>query len=224
MFHWATALYIGYTGYKICIESVKIKSQSNEDKLIHTFHNEGWITMIESAGPLILALWVVAIILGIATNFLKLRDNLINWYRKNSKRIVQKNIHYSSTSIKILNFSHPITYLQKEKIETIIQKSINEVIELPTQLDESCSFRPQLCDLISKAKISSESLQNGEYIINLPGFSPAAAVLISELHGRMGHFPTVIRLKKVEGTTPPVYDVEEIMDLQAVRDEARKCR
>jgi len=40
----------------------------------------------------------------------------------------------------------------------------------------------------------------------------------------MGHFPTVIRLKKVEGSTPPVYDVEEIMDLQAVRDEARKCR
>ena len=123
-----------------------------------------------------------------------------------------------------MNSSHPTTHTQKEKIENILQKPIKEIIELPTQLDESYSFQPQLCDIVNQAKISSESLQQGEYIINLPGFAPAAAVLISELHGRMGHFPTVIRLKKVEGSTPPVYDVKEIMDLQAVRDEARKCR
>ena len=180
--------------------------------------------MIETAGPIILGLWVIAMILGIANNSFKLRDKLLNWYRKKTKRIVQKRIFYNPSSIKILNFSHPITYIQKEKIENIIQKPIKEIIELQTQLDESSSFRPQLCDLVNQAKISSESLQQGEYIVNLPGFSPAAAVLISELHGRMGHFPTVIRLKKVEGSTPPVYYVEEIMDLQAVRDEARKCR
>lgn len=180
--------------------------------------------MIESAGPIIIALWVVAIILGITTNFLKLRDHLFNWYRKKTKRILPSKMVNNDPSIKILNFSHPITHAQKEKIEKILQKPIEEIIELHTQLDESSSFQPQLCDIVNRAKISSESLQQGEYIVNLPGFAPAAAVLISELHGRMGHFPTVIRLKKVEGSTPPVYDVEEIMDLQAVRDEARKCR
>ncbi|MCD4808878.1 MAG: hypothetical protein K8R17_03160 [Methanosarcinales archaeon] len=180
--------------------------------------------MIENAGPIIIALWVVAIILGITTNFLKIRDHLINWYKKKAKRIVPSKMVNKESSINILNFSHPITHTQKEKIENILQKPIKEIIELPTQLDESFSFQPQLCDIINQAKISSESLQQGEYIVNLPGFAPAAAVLISELHGRMGHFPTVIRLKKVEGSTPPVYDVEEIMDLQAVRDEARTCR
>jgi hypothetical protein len=62
-------------------------------------------------------------------------------------------------------------------------------------MDESQAFRPQVCNIISNAKISSESLQRGEYIVNLPGFAPAAAVLIAELHGRMGHFSTIIRMK-----------------------------
>lgn len=53
---------------------------------------------------------------------------------------------------------------------------------------------------ISAAKISSGSLLRGEYIINLPGFAPSAAVLIAELH------------------------VEEIINLQAIRDEGRTCR
>jgi hypothetical protein len=55
-------------------------------------------------------------------------------------------------------------------------------------------------NLISAAKISSGSLLRGEYNIYLPGFAPAAAVFIAELH------------------------VEEIINLQAIRDEGRICR
>src|SRR3989304_3974832 len=127
----------------------------------------------------------------------------------------------SDSSIKILNFHHPLTKEQIKKIEKMLNKPIAEIVPLNIHLDEARSFRPQFCDLIASSKITSESLQHGEYIINLPGYAPAAAVLISELHGRMGHFPTVIRLKKVEGILPPVFDVEEIMNLQAIRDEAR---
>jgi len=58
----------------------------------------------------------------------------------------------------------------------------------------------------------------------LPGFAPASAVLIAELHGRMGHFPTVIRMKKVDASLPPAFNVEEIINLQAIRDEGRVCR
>lgn len=103
--------------------------------------------MIESAGPIIIALWVVAIILGITTNFLKIRDHLINWYRKKAKRIVPSKRVNNELSIKMLNFSHPITHAQKEKIENILQKPIKEIIELPTQLDESCSFQPNYATL-----------------------------------------------------------------------------
>jgi hypothetical protein len=178
--------------------------------------------MFDNFNPLFIALWALAIILGITIHILNLHERLIKWYRKRTKKI--KISEFSSSSIKILNFSHPITDVQRIKIEELIGKSIAEIMELQTQLDEDISFQSQLCDIMSKAKISSEGLQKGEYIINLPGFASAAAVLLAELHGRMGHFPTVIRLKRVKGSLPPVFDVEEVVNLQAIRDDSRKCR
>ena len=179
--------------------------------------------MIENLGTIFIAIWVIAIILGIATNTLKLRDTLLNWYRSKKPKI--KRVEFNKdASIKILNFSHPITETQKENIQELLGKSIAEIIDIQTQLDESRSFHLQICDLIIKANIKPEGLQNGQYMVNLPGFAPAAAVVLGELHGRMGHFPTIIRMKKIEGSIPPVYNVEEIIDLQAVRDKARKCR
>lgn len=180
--------------------------------------------MIENVSPVIIAIWVIGIILAIAANYLKLHHHFLNWYRLKIQKIKRTDFITKDTSIKILNFHHPITDMQRAKIQEQLNRPVADIIDLYTQLDESRSFQLQLCDLIDKAKISSESLQRGEYIINLPGFAPAAAVLISELHGRMGHFPTIIRMKKVEGITPPVFDVEEIVNLQAIRDEARKHR
>jgi len=56
-------------------------------------------------------------------------------------------------------------------------------------------------------------------IINLPGYAPASVVLIAELHGRMGHFPTIIRLKRVKGSLPHVFDVKEVVNLQVTIDK-----
>ena len=181
--------------------------------------------MIENAGSILIALWGIAIILGIATNTLKLRDRLFNWYKLYKKpRIIRKDYCNKTSSIKLLNFSHPITDAQKDKIENLLQKQVVEIIDLTIQLEESYSFQIQICELFDSAKIPSENLQKGEYIINLPGYAPAVAVLLAELHGRMGQFPTVIRMKKVIGSTPQIFYVEEIMNLQAIRDDARKCR
>lgn len=167
---------------------------------------------------------LIAFTLAIATNFLNLRDRFFKWYRTKIRKYQPINSQKSEKLIKILNFGHPLTKEQIEKIQQLLNVPVDDVIQIPTTMDESQAFRPQLCDLISAAKISSESLQRGEYIINLPGFAPASAVLIAELHGRMGHFPTIIRLKKVEGSLPPSFNVEEIINLQAIRDEGRGCR
>jgi hypothetical protein len=40
----------------------------------------------------------------------------------------------------------------------------------------------------------------------------------------MGYFPPVVRLRPVAGSLPPRYEVAEILNLQAIRDEARKRR
>jgi len=51
-----------------------------------------------------------------------------------------------------------------------------------------------------------------------------AVTLLAYLHGLMGYFPAVIRLRPVEGSTPPQYEVAEVINLQAVREEARCAR
>ena len=50
------------------------------------------------------------------------------------------------------------------------------------------------------------------------------ALLLAALHGRMGYFPPVIRLRPDAGSLPPRYEVVEILNLQAVRDAARQER
>jgi len=47
---------------------------------------------------------------------------------------------------------------------------------------------------------------------------------MAELHGRMGYFPPLLRLKPVAGSVPPRFEVAEILDLQTARDEARRKR
>ena len=61
-------------------------------------------------------------------------------------------------------------------------------------------------------------------LANLPGYAPAAAAVLAELHGRMGHFPAIIRLRPIVGTTPTRYEVAEIADLRELRDAARAER
>lgn len=56
------------------------------------------------------------------------------------------------------------------------------------------------------------------------GLNFSAVVLTAELHGRMGYFPAVLRLKPVPGSVPPRFEVAEILNLQAVRSEARARR
>jgi hypothetical protein len=61
-------------------------------------------------------------------------------------------------------------------------------------------------------------------IINPPGYAPATAALLAELHGRSGYFPAILRLRPVVDTTPTVYEVAEIVNLQVVREQARTRR
>jgi len=49
-------------------------------------------------------------------------------------------------------------------------------------------------------------------------------VLLAELHGRMGYFPPIVRLRPVPNALPPRFEVAEIINLQAVREAARTRR
>jgi hypothetical protein len=122
-----------------------------------------------------------------------------------------------------LNFSHPLTASQLAAISQISGAQIERVIEIKTQLDPALPFAEQARALVEAVGLSSEEWQTKSLLINLPSFSPVAALVLAELHGRMGYFPAIIRLRPVGGAAQ-AYEVAEIINLQAVRDEARRAR
>ncbi|HID61242.1 MAG TPA: hypothetical protein EYP49_00630 [Anaerolineae bacterium] len=95
--------------------------------------------------------------------------------------------------------------------------------EMP-QFDHEQPFTGQVRALADRVGLSPEEWQTTLLLVNPPGYAPAAATLLAELHGRIGHFPAVLRLRPVEGSVPTRYEVAEVINLQQVRDKARTRR
>ena len=124
----------------------------------------------------------------------------------------------------ILNFSHPLTPEQQAQIETLAApESVEEIRTIPIQIDQSEPLEPQITAIVDSVALTSEEWQTRPLLINPPGFAPAAFVLLAELHGRIGHFPTLIRLRPKSGPVT-TYEVAEILNLQAIREQARLRR
>ena len=108
------------------------------------------------------------------------------------------------------------------QIAVLTGQPIDEVKQVSTQLDVEAPFGPQIVALADRVGLSPEEWQTSSIIIVPPGMSPAAVLLLAELHGRMGYFPPCVRLRS-EGV-PPRFVPAEILDLQKQRQEARTRR
>lgn len=124
----------------------------------------------------------------------------------------------------LLNFAHPLTPEQLAQVENLSGQVIEKVINLAVQFDSQEPFLSQLRRLMEDLPLSSEGLQTASLVINPPSLNFITALVLAELHGRMGYFPPVIRLRPVPDSLPPRYEVAEILNLQSVRDAARKTR
>lgn len=124
----------------------------------------------------------------------------------------------------VINFSHPITSQQHAAIEQFVGAPLECVIDVVTQFDAGHPFAEQTQALIASIGLSSAEWQTLPLFINLPSHNVIAALVLAELHGRMGYFPAVIRLRPVAEITPPQFEVAEILNLQTVRDRARQAR
>ncbi len=122
-----------------------------------------------------------------------------------------------------LNFSHPLTPEQRAQIEALANTSIEEVRTIPVQIDQGEPLEPQITAIVDAVGLSSEEWQTRPLLINPPGYAPAAFVLLAELHGRIGHFPSLIRLRPKPGPVTS-YEVAELLNLQTIREAARKRR
>jgi hypothetical protein len=123
----------------------------------------------------------------------------------------------------ILNFTHPLTPDQRAQIEALAYTTVEEVRTIPVQIDQAEPLEAQIITIVDASGLSFEEWQTRQLLINPPGFAPAAFVLLAELHGRIGHFPTLIRLRPKPGPVMS-YEVAELLNLQTIREEARKRR
>jgi hypothetical protein len=124
----------------------------------------------------------------------------------------------------ILNLSHPLTEAQRVHIEALTGEPIAETRHIPAQFDNAQPFPEQIRRLADSLNLTPEEWQTLPILLNPPAYNFAALTLLAELHGRMGYFPAIVRLRPIPETVPPRYEVAEIINLQAVRDAARTKR
>lgn len=123
----------------------------------------------------------------------------------------------------ILNFTHPLTALQCTQIAALAQTAIEEVRNISVQINQAEPLAGQVVAIVDDVGLTSEEWQIRPLLINPPGYAPVAFVLLAELHGRIGHFPSFIRLRPGQGPMTS-YDVAELLNLQTIRETARTRR
>lgn len=129
----------------------------------------------------------------------------------------------------LINYAHPLTESQRAQVVELLDgAALDRVVEVPTQLDVEQPFWPQIAALVAETErltgLDTRGWQTQPLLINLPALNYAAAVLLAHLHGLMGYWPTVLRVRPVAGSTPRRFEVAELLDLDALRAQAREQR
>ncbi|MBI3799807.1 MAG: hypothetical protein HY268_22890 [Deltaproteobacteria bacterium] len=124
----------------------------------------------------------------------------------------------------LLNFSHPLTPDHVQQIEALTGRTVERVIDVQSQIAPQQPLTQQVTALVDQAGLSPGEWQTLPLLVNPPSLNFIAVVLLAELHGRCGYFPAHLRLRPVQGSLPPQYEIAELLDLQAQRDAARRKR
>ena len=110
---------------------------------------------------------------------------------------------------------------QQAQIEELSNTTIEHIITISTLINEEELLEIQITSLIEAVDLSIHDWHKRDILINPPGYTPAAILLLAEIHGRIGHFPTIIRMRP-NHTSITAYEVIELLNLQTIRDAARK--
>jgi len=124
----------------------------------------------------------------------------------------------------LINFSHPLTAQQLQSIADLSGKQVQTVLDVPVQFDSKSPYIRQVRGLLNDLPLTSREWQTEAILVNPPALNYIAVLLLAELHGRMGYFTPVVRLRQFSDNLPPTFEVAEILNLQDVREQARKVR
>ena len=124
----------------------------------------------------------------------------------------------------LINLGHPLNDEHRVDIERLAQQSITRLIERKVHLDPEAPFAEQIVEVVNEIGLSPREWQSEPIVINPPTLNVIAVALLAELHGRMGYFCPIVRLRSVAGALPPRFVVAEVLDLQGLRERARQRR
>lgn len=126
----------------------------------------------------------------------------------------------------LLNFAHPLTADHLAAIKQLAGQPVVEVRDEPTQttIDLARPLGDQARAIVDNFGLSPDEWQTRAILIIPPAYAPATAAVMAELHGRMGDFPIIVRLRPVTGSSPTRYEVAEIVNLKKMRDAGRESR
>ncbi|HRV94356.1 MAG TPA: CRISPR-associated protein Csx15 [Anaerolineae bacterium] len=124
----------------------------------------------------------------------------------------------------ILNFSHPLNQSHCRVIESLTGRLISRIIAVPTHFNLTMPLTGQVVALLDQIDLAPVEWQTASLLINLPALNVIAGALMAELHGRLGYFPAIIRLRPVTHAMTVGYEVAEVINLQTMRDQARRQR
>lgn len=120
----------------------------------------------------------------------------------------------------VLNFAHPLSETATRQLsEALLNAPIDER-RIPVQLDLTAPLAPQIVAAVDACDLDPTQWQLTPFLLNLPGMSVAAALVLAEIHGRCGFFPRILRLVQIGGT----FELAELIDLSIVRAAARQRR
>lgn len=126
----------------------------------------------------------------------------------------------------ILNFSgHPVLSGQQQSIQQLMHWQSSEVIDVSMgNVPEDNKFVSAIEKAINKVELSPEEWQSIPFVVIPAGYSAVWTVIQAVLHGRLGHFPDVVRIRPSPPLSAEKFEVAEILNLHEVRHQARAKR
>ncbi len=123
----------------------------------------------------------------------------------------------------LINFSHPLTDQQLAQVVALVGTT-PEVRAIDAQIDRERPLAEVAVELVDRVGLTADEWQTIPLLINPPALAPLAVVVLAEIHGRAGGFPTMLNVRPVAGSVPTRYEVAEVLNLQALREAARRRR
>lgn len=124
----------------------------------------------------------------------------------------------------LLNFTHPLTAAQLEQAAAAAGQAAEQILSTMIHFDPAQPLAPQIRAQIEELGVAPDGWQTQPILVNLPGHAAAAACVLAELHGRMGYFPAILHIRPRPEGVVTQYEVAEIINLQALREQARQRR